>query len=76
MLHSHAQFTVQSAPHSNCVRTVRSATSVRPDGLTDADDADDANYHGGVSRHVVVHKIVTILGPMLTWRPRVTHKWR
>ena len=73
-------FTAKDAPRSDGVRTVGSAESVMPNGLTDADDADDAKNHGGVSSDVVVHTSVTILEPMSkshmapVWR--VTHKWR
>ena len=64
MLNSHALFTAKDAPRSDGLRTVGSAESVKPNGLTEADDADDTNYHGGVYSNVVVHKSVTILEPM------------
>ena len=64
MPHSHALFTAEDAPRSDGVRTVGSAESVMPNGLTDADDADDAKYHGGAFYSATVHKSVTILEPM------------
>ena len=64
MPHSHALFTAEDAPRSDGVRTVGSAESVMPNGLTDADDADDAKNHGGAFYSATVHKSVTILEPM------------
>ena len=64
MPHSHALFTAEDAPRSDGVRTVGSAESVMPNGLTDADDADDAKNHGDAFYGATVHKSVTILGPM------------
>ena len=64
MPHSHALFTAEDAPRSDGVRTVGSAESVMPNGLTDADDADDAKDHGGAFYSATVHKSVTILEPM------------
>ena len=64
MLHSHALFTAKAAPRSPRVRTVGSAESVMPVGLTDADDADDAIYHGDAFYCATEHISVTILEPM------------
>ena len=79
MLHSHALFTAKAAPRSPRVRTVGSAESVMPVGLTDAETMPTTQFTT-VTPFIAPRSTYQSRSsnpcPNLTWRPRVTHKWR
>jgi hypothetical protein len=64
MLSSSAQFTAVAAPHDPRLHPVGSAWPAMPVRQADADDADDAIYHGDAFYCATEHISVTILEPM------------